>query len=51
MRRCYINNLKINDKYDVLIIYICYNIDEEKNMEVVKGRAMSILYSIILYGV
>ena len=25
-----INNLKINDKYDVLSIYICYNIDEGK---------------------
>lgn len=30
MCRCWINNLKINDKYDVLNIYICYNIDEEK---------------------
>ncbi len=49
MRRCYINNLKINDKYDVLIIYICYNIDEEKNMEVVKGRGYvySIQYHIV----
>ena len=27
---CSINNLKINDKYSTLIIYICYNIDEVK---------------------
>ena len=30
MRRCQINNLKINDKYNALNIYICYNIDEGK---------------------
>ena len=30
MRRCQINNLKINDKYKALNIYICYNIDEVK---------------------
>ena len=30
LRRCQMDNLKINDKYDVLSIYICYNIDEEK---------------------
>ena len=35
---CQINKLKINDKYSALNIYICYNIDEEKHMEVVKGR-------------
>ena len=28
--RCQINNLKINDKYNALNIYICYNIDEGK---------------------
>ena len=28
--RCQINNLKINDKYSALNIYICYNIDEVK---------------------
>lgn len=27
---CSINNLKTNDKYNDLIIYICYNIFEEK---------------------
>ena len=27
------NNLKINDKYSALNIYICYNIDEEKTYE------------------
>ena len=52
MCRCWINNLKINDKYDVLNIYICYNIDEENNIwKLLKVEAMSILYSIILYGV
>ena len=30
MCRCYINNLKINDKYSALNIYRCYNIDEGK---------------------
>ena len=45
------NNLKINDKYSDLIIYICYNIDEEKNIwKLLMEEAMSIPYSIILYG-
>ena len=42
--RCYTNNSVINDKYSALNTYICYNIDEEKHMEVVKGRGY--VYSI-----
>ena len=43
------NNSKIKHKYNDLIMYICYNINEKKHMEVVKGRGYvySIQYHIV----